>query len=444
MADNDRDKHGQEAADGDEPSADDRSGDARLDDTDAAAAGDGGETDREAADLEEPPQAGAGGSRPSRVPLLLSIAALLLAAAAVGLALTPRDSGRPDPALVDAGNRLDRLATRLDDTTAALDDTEAGLSAVEQSLRELSNAARRAESDAAELGRTLNDRLRPLEAVPARLANLEASLSALQGISTGLRDTWLLAEAEHYLLIANAQLSLAGKPGQARAALELADERLASLANPALTDVRRAIAAEIRRIDAMDVVDLESTALTLSSLTDSVGSLPLKGGLVEPDFDDPAVSGELSGMDRALASLKASLSDVISVRRSDAPVTPLLPPDAAFFLRSNLRLEFDAARLALLEGEQALYEQSLDAAGAWLREYFDGDSQPVTSALATIDELRGRRLSAARPDISGSLALLRRFMALRAEDGRVPASPGATNDDIGDDETADDDTGPAQ
>lgn len=353
--------------------------------------------------------------RPSRLPLFIALIALLAAgAAAAGVALLwmTRDTG-PDPAVSGLQSALAQAGSRLDDTAAALERAR-------RELDELGSAGDDAARELDALNRQLAERLEPLEALPGRLRAIESSLSALQGISSGLRDTWLLAEAEYYLQIGNAQLELAGNPELARIALELADERLASLGNPALTDVRRAIADELRGLRAMSDVDVAGTALTLASLADAVDSLALTQDVVEPDFSDPSVSEELSGFDRAWASLKSSLSDVISVRRSDAPVEPLLPPDAAYFLRSNVTLQLQAARLALLKGEETLYEQSLADAENWLREYFDTDTRPVESALATIGELKNARLSPVRPDISGSLALLRAFIARRVDEGRAP------------------------
>lgn len=379
---------------------------------------------------DEPPPAPGRAARPSRAPLYIAILAFLLAAlAAAGVALQWFGGSEENSAIAALRSEIDRLSSRLDRRDAIFDDTTEALARTREALIELQSTSSRASGDLEELERLLDARLETLEAIPARLRNLESSLAALRGISSGLRDTWLLAEAEYYLQIANAQLALADNPEQARTALTLADERIASLADPALTDVRRAIANELRRIDAMDVVELEGAALRLSSLANSVESLPLKADVVEPDFDDPAVAGELSGMDRAIASLKASMSDVISVRRSDAPLTPLLPPEAAFFLRNNVTLKLQAAQLAMLKGEEALYEQSLDDAADWIAEYFDGDSRQVTSALEAIAELRDTPLEARKPDISGSLSLLRQFMTLRTDDG--PAAPPATDDDTG-------------
>ena len=91
---------------------------------------------------------------------------------------------------------------------------------------------------------------------------------------------------------------------------------------------------------------------------------------------------------------------------------PLIAPDAVYYLRTNLALHLQSARLALLRGEQAVFEQSLDDAAAWLRQYFDADSQQVSSALATIGEIRGGLFDIAPPDISESLRLLRQFNTL--------------------------------
>jgi len=364
-------------------------------------------------------------ARISPLPLVVALTAFLVAAlSAGGFAWLWLERQGQDPvaqALDDNRAALDRLSGEVESLAGNLRNAGEDIGALEDAIDQ-ARRDRRALEDRMNEG---FERLEPLEALPGRIRNLESSLAALQGISTGLRDTWLLAEAEYYLQIANAQLDLANNPDQARVALELADERLASLANPALTDIRRAIANEIRRVEGMDTVDVEGRALELSSLADSVATLPLERDRVEPDFDDPEVSGELSGMDRALAALKASMSDVISVRRSDAPLEPLLPPDAAFFLRSNVSLQLLAARLALLERNEALYSESLADARRWLGEYFDTGSREVTSVIDSIVDLQGLDLSIEKPDISGSLALLRRYMSVRRD---ASAGPGASGD----------------
>ena len=65
-----------------------------------------------------------------------------------------------------------------------------------------------------------------------------------------------------------------------------------------------------------------------------------------------------------------------------------------------------------MRGQQTIFEQSLDDASAWLHEYFDRRSAPVTSALQTIAEVRESTLTVEAPDISESLRLLRQFRTL--------------------------------
>lgn len=358
-------------------------------------------------------------TKSSRGSLLLALLALLLALAALaGVAWQLLADATPDALATRNEAALLRLERELQDSNNSLRQSEQALAALRSSLGA-------GNDEVSALQRTLNERLRPLEAVPGRLSNLESSMAALQGISSGLRDTWLLSEAEYYLQIANAQIQLAGNVSLAQIALQLADERLVSLANPGLTDVRRALADELRQLDALGAADTEGAALMLSSLAGAIDSLTLKTDIVQPNFDGPGIDPNLTGVARAWASLKSSLSNVISVRRSDQPVTPLLPPDAAYFLRSNLTLQLQAARLALLRGEQTLFRQSLDDAGRWLEEYYDVGSLPVKSALDTIKELRSTAFRPNPPDISGSLALLRQYISLQSRDRRPPAADDA-------------------
>jgi uncharacterized protein HemX len=223
----------------------------------------------------------------------------------------------------------------------------------------------------------------------------------------------LLAEAEHYMQIANAQLQLAGNPQLAALALEMADERIVQLANPALTDVRRALADEMAALEVMEKPDIEGATLTLASLARVVDSLPLRQtGRNESDDDATGPDPKQSGAGRAWESVKGVFTGLVEHTAPGESAAPLMTPGAEYFLRTNLTLQLQTARLALLRGEQAVFQQSLDDAAAWLQTYFDTDSAQISSAMQTVAEIREDLVDVSTPDISGSLRLLRQFNSI--------------------------------
>jgi uroporphyrin-3 C-methyltransferase len=314
----------------------------------------------------------------------------------------------------------DAAITDLDNT---LDATRESLASLEQRLESLAGRDVASVGEMQSMERRLNERSQSLESLPGRVGNLEGSVASLRGISTGARDAWLLAEAEYYMQIANAQLQLAGNPHLASLALSFADERLLQLADPALTDVRRVLSDELRAIEGMEKPDIEGVTLTLASLAGVVDSLPMRQEVETLDTSAGEVDPELSGMDRALASLKRAVGDVVSVRRTDEAAAPLTAPDAVYFLRANLALQLQAARLALLRSEKEIFDASLDDASNWLNRYYDTDSAPVQSALETIAEIRDGTFSISPPDISESLRLLRQHVTLSESKALPPVEP---------------------
>jgi len=318
--------------------------------------------------------------------------------------------------------------TELRTLTESLAATQNALSALEQSVAafesDANSSGAAAEQQLDSIEAQLNSRLRLLEAVPGRLSGLEASLASVQGISTGARDAWLLAEAEYYMQIGNAQLQLANNPQLASIALTHADDRILQLADPRLTNIRAALSDELRALEVMTQPDTAGITLTLTSLAGVVDSLPLQQEAVIREQTTSEIDSNLTGMDRALASFTGALGRVVSVRREDEAMQPLIAPEAQYFLRANLALQLQAARLALLRGEETIFRQSLDDADAWLSEYYDVGDNAVQSALQTIAEIRGSTLSVSVPDISLSLRLLRQFNSL-ARAPRAPPAPRA-------------------
>lgn len=311
-----------------------------------------------------------------------------------------------------AQRSADQRAASLSDLTNRMASSGESLTSIDRGLAELAEADAQAASQFELLQRDLQEQDKFLGSLPSRLSKLESSMSALQGVSVGMRNIWLIAEAEYYLQIANAQLQLAGNPHLATLALGMADERIVQLADPALTDVRRAISDELAALDVIQKPDIEGITLTLASLARVVDSLPLlHSASTEPENEDD-IDPNLSGVDRAWESMKSALSGLVKITSPEDGVTALMTPEAEYFLRTNLILQLQTARLALLRGEHSVFQQSIDDAAEWLRQYFDAQSAQVSGALQTLGEVRDGVFATTTPDISESLRLLRHFQAL--------------------------------
>ena len=311
-----------------------------------------------------------------------------------------------------AQRAADASTSSLVDLRNRLASSSDSLSTLDKGIADLAQADALTSTEIEAMRQDVDTRLQLLDSLPSRLSNLENSMSSLQGVSAGARNTWLIAEAEYYMQIANAQLQLAGNPRLAALALGMADERITQLADPALTEVRRTISDELAALEIMDKPDIEGITLTLASLARVVDSLPLRQLVASGAKEDAEANPDLGGVDRAWASVKGAVSGLVKVTGPDQTAIPLLTPDATYFLRTNLTLQLQAARLALLRGEQAVFQQSLDDAAAWLERYFDAESAQVDSALETIDEIRGGMFAITAPDISQSLRLLRQYKTL--------------------------------
>ena len=256
----------------------------------------------------------------------------------------------------------------------------------------------------------------------ARLAELESRLGEWQSQQVALealyedlsrnRDEWQLAEIEQVLAIASQQLQLAGNVRAALLALQLADARLARADRPQFEPIRRAIASDIERLQALPVRDVPAISARIEGVIAAVASLPLaleervaaEAAPKPVPADDPA--GFLA---RLGAEIWDELRQLVVVRRMDRPEAPLLAPTQAYFLRENLRLRLLNARLSLLARDEAGYRADLRAAREWIERYFDADAKATTQALAEIEALLGTSISFELPAISGSLEAVRNF-----------------------------------
>jgi len=240
------------------------------------------------------------------------------------------------------------------------------------------------------------------------------------------RVSWVIAESEQLMIIANQRLQLAGDMDTAAIALEIADQRLRDLSDPDLTPVRKILAKEIQALKSTERADIAGITLRLSALADSVGSLPLSLEFQqltklreEKQAEKPAKQEPVQGKKQNeskgfFVELWRDIMSVISIRTNIESYKPLLPPEQQYFLRENLRLMILGAQQAALRADHNTYRNNLKSASRWALEYFDTRSQPLSQLIKEMGSLSKATLATAQPNISASLKELRKISRKKA------------------------------
>ncbi|MEZ5563057.1 MAG: uroporphyrinogen-III C-methyltransferase [Gammaproteobacteria bacterium] len=281
------------------------------------------------------------------------------------------------------------------------------LAAIRERVEEYSASRRRLDEDIDRLADRISQETEALGTLPARIDTLQETVERFAGAGDKVRAAWLLAEAEHYMRIANAQLGLAGEINVAQTSLGLADDTLRELNDPRLTPVRKLLARELNELKAVPRPDTEGIVLTLGSLADRLEDLPLRNSMPSTFRETPEEPAEdLTGLARAAATVRAALASLVSIRRADDPISPLLSDAQKTVLIRSLDLELQLARLAIMRGDAGMFRRSIGAATERVADQFDPMSADVQSALASLRELSTSQLPEELPDISGSLTLL--------------------------------------
>ncbi len=351
--------------------------------------------------------------RPALPKIALGVALLALVGSGAGLVLGYqqlqglRDSlAGIDQTLRQAGQQQTQLARRLQAMEQQFADQKRLVEAQSQALAAQEKGL---EEERARLQRQAEEIRGALDSVHQRIGRSSTE--------------WMAAEAGYLMHVANNRLRLAGDIDTAIAALRAADARLRDTGDPSWVGVREILAAEIARLEGVERPDLAGLSARLSGLASQVDSLKLPG--TRPAPADPAGDAAATAPKEGGRTWKTLLQDswegfksVMVIRHHGRPVQAMLPPEQQYFVYQNLRLQLEAARTALLQRDQALYDTSLETAARWLDEFFDPDDGASRAMAQAIAELRKVRVRPRLPDISRSLvALKERLKQLESQRG---------------------------
>jgi uroporphyrin-3 C-methyltransferase len=254
-----------------------------------------------------------------------------------------------------------------------------------------------------------------LDTLEKQMAEQRAELSAF---SAADRDSWLLAEAEYLLRLANQRLIMAGDTVAAQALLAGADSVLREVDDPGLHGARRAVAADLAAVRAVPGVDVEGIYLRLAALAGQATQLVI---FTLPEQEDhappPPAKDWQERLRQGYEDALIKLSDYIIIRRRDVPMQAMMDPQGEGLVRQNLRMLLEQAQVALLSGNQVLYTESLERARHWVAQFMDSDEAAAVAMDREIQQLAELNVEASVPDLSRSLRTLDEAIEQRVQQG---------------------------
>jgi uroporphyrin-3 C-methyltransferase len=225
---------------------------------------------------------------------------------------------------------------------------------------------------------------------------------------------WQLAEVEYLMRIAQHKLFLENDFEGAAITLQAASDKIAATGDPGLLSVRVQIGDEIADLKTRARPDLVGMTLLLSQLGKQLGSL--RPGyqpsvetiteVVEPQAENPPDQT----IDERVVSFFTSL---VTVRQNEfqPTTTEALIVDVEEILETNLKL----TRWTVLERDEFQYSQLMKENVRLFEQYYNLENAANNDFYTQLLQLQKAEVKPQKPDISGSLEMLKRIISRRQQ-----------------------------
>lgn len=286
----------------------------------------------------------------------------------------------------------------------------------EQLARQSAEAGSRA-IEARTLARQAEETVRETAAkvaiIDTRIGDLMAYRSQLDEVMqsvTRTRDENLAVDLEAAVSVAQDQTQLTGRVEPLLAALRTAERRLARSGDPRLSSVARAVARDLERVKVASIPDTAGMLARLDQLLRQVDELPAANDVGHIRSERPLRGSSPGPADSWWARVGQSMleegSKLLRVSRVERPDASMMNPEQVFFLRENLKLRLQGARLAILARQYEAARSDLAAAQTALGAYFDPASRRTQAAATLLQQVQAAAKSADLPRAEETLLAL--------------------------------------
>ena len=213
------------------------------------------------------------------------------------------------------------------------------------------------------------------------------------------RSSYVLAEAEYLLRLADQRLLIERNPETAVTLMRTAQALLGQLQDGRLLSVRERLAQDLQSlstVQSVDILGIQAELLALDPVLDDL-QLPLRRLATE----------EESAATVDVKQWLGELSDFIRIREVNEPITPLVSASDAGRAREVLRLSLEQIKLALIREDQALFDAGLAQAKRLSMHFFDVTEGAGLKVITVLGSLEGIQIIREIPDAAQGLRALK-------------------------------------
>lgn len=303
----------------------------------------------------------------------------------------------------DMRDALEDQVSRMQASRDALNDALDELGQFEQS------GAQRLNRFEQQFSRDMQDVNSIVNAVQRQLGNLQQ------------RDTrWLNAEANYLVRLAQRKLVMESDVTSALLLLRSAHGLLEDQASILALTARQAIADDIRELQSVQLPDKLVLATQLSTMSAEIEQLTLIG-IRQETYREGVAEGWQQSKDAGwLASGLNLLRTIFVWREWDDSPTQMLPAQQEVLVKRQIQLQLEQARLALIQGDQALYRHVLEQSSGLLNAHFSRDAERVQNVAREIERLSEFDTAVELPDLSASVQLVNQLAMSAGVSAGVP------------------------
>lgn len=262
---------------------------------------------------------------------------------------------------------------------------------------------------------SIQEKLKDNDAMLAAAKTLSAQQAKLvadfRSAQQGDLLKWQVAEAQNLTQLANDQIQFNHDINLSKLLLQRADEKLATVKDPQVLTIRKAIADDLANLNALPPYDKTTLYLKVASLNQQIDRLPLIQANLPAtrDTTTASVNENLSWWKAALINAWEGLKQIVVIRKINNETLPLSSPEEKNYLYLNLHNQFNNMIYAVLHQNNMIFQTSRQQAANWINAYFDLNADITKNIQAQLSEFEKMNIDPPTINFSTTLKLFADF-----------------------------------